>query len=974
MANVDQQDAQPVGIVYDEAERGAFVKNCYELPPNTWKVREGFGRLYSYNTSYGQISLDRPNITPTNIGYVKHLGSVAFNTSFGNRQILSLYIASISSLNRDGTDGNTSSQNIYNSVKQDVISEHSYQYVVVIYDLDTNRHYEQILSGKTSEIEDTVPMEAQYGFYDRDLSLQTNNKIFPIDPSRDEPFYSAELNSPTGGDVIYFGTNVLGLFAYRPVLFDAPPDIQVETTFLGAKSYTFGGQSGRVGWSECGFIERATAGTGLLSANFVYLNQSEFPVPTDITVINNRLVMAYGKSIYFSDTFNGSSIIADNILEVPSDKEITAVSEINGVLLIWTPTETFMYQPSVGSQIQTSGRTIKINNTFGCDNAQSHIKVESRCYWTNATGVYVSDGLKVQDIADPIRPIFRKFIETPLTVYDRANPNGYTDLSKNQTQIQYDWKKLKGLHFAKNTINNLVYLVVPEQNFAFVIDEDNMFSIWSWESSVTGTATVRGETYTDISGKSILRDDFRLIDISDELFIVNLTEEITLDAGAQRTEFDPYKKMRMAEIFRWKVGGGTDFSMSYHEDKKAYVSSTKVLLNPVAEEQNKPFKLVVGKPVPIYDGFRTDKGNIYGNINSQLKNTPWFLVPIGVSTYREKISSFKVKLDLNLNFWKIPTFNNGGVNYVDIIWHPNRLVSADNFGWTAPVAGVRDVSLQGTQLWIDYDGAFAPTYFGNYLNVNEQVQTLFWVPMTMKLSPFTPLASSTFGQAWNVISEQFNGSSGKAAIIVEEFGSFVRDSAQGEYPIEWIIQSPVIKGEKGELIKARGGFLNVLSDGPYPNVSSGPNALATNYVTDRGLINVMISSDYNDYQGQVIDFTMNPPAIQDGMINVLDVSQGEWTNSVGQQLPKIFNQLGATYANMSPTLVPDKPMAGTILIDGEDYFDTSFSTSTKGTGFQITLYGYAQNIATRLLVKKFNAAFRAISDARRRWKHDKGAV
>ena len=971
MANVEQQDAQPVGITYDEAERGAFIKNCYQLPPNTWKVREGFGRVYSYNTSYGQISLDQSNITPVEIGYVKHLGSIAFNTSFGNRQILSLYIASVSSLNRDGTDGLTVSSNIYNSAKQDVISEHSYQYVVVIYDIDTNRHYEQIISAKTSEIEDIIPMEAQYGFYDRDLAIQTNNKVFPIDPNVDEPFYSAELNSPTGGDVIYFGTNILGLYAYRPAVFDAPPDIQVETTFLGAKSYTFGGQTGRVGWSETGIIERATAGTGLLAGSFVYLNASEFPVPTDITVINNRLAMAYGKQVYFSDTFNGSAIIADNILDVPSDKEITAISEINGVLLIWTPTETFMYQPSVGTQIQTAGRTIKINNTFGCDNAQSHIKVESRCYWTNATGIYVSDGMKVQDIADPVRPIFRKFIETPLTVYDRASPNGYTDLSRTQVQIQYDWKKVKGLHFAKNTINNLVYLVVPEQNFAFVIDEDNMFSIWSWETSVTNQATVAGATYTDISGKSILNDDFRLVDISDDLFIVNLTSPVEMSSGAWRSELVGLAKTsRMAEIFRWKVAGGTDFSMSYHEDKKTYVSSTRLLSNPAGDETAKPYKLVIGKPVPIYDGIISDKGNIYGNTNSELKNTPWFLVPVGVSTFRSKITSFKVKLDLNLNFWKVGTFSNGGVNYVDVIWHPNRLASADNFGWTAPVVGVRDVSLQGTQLWIDYDGAANPTYFGNYLNVNEQVQTLFWIPMTMKLSPFTPLASSTFGQAWTLISEQFNGVGGKSVIAVEEFGSFVRDSEKGEYPIEWIIQSEVIKGEKGELLKARGGFINVLSDGPYPNVSSGPNALATNYVTDRGLINAMVSSDYNDYQGQVIDFTMNPPAIQDGMINVLDVSQGEFTDTAGQQLPKVFNQTGATYANMSPTVIA--PMAGSILIDGEDYMDTSFSTSTKGTGFQITLYGYAQNIATRLLVKRFNAAFRAISEARRRWKHNKG--
>ena len=56
MANTEQADIMPVGVVYQEPERGSYVKNCYSLPPDTWKVREGFGRVYSHNTSYNLIS------------------------------------------------------------------------------------------------------------------------------------------------------------------------------------------------------------------------------------------------------------------------------------------------------------------------------------------------------------------------------------------------------------------------------------------------------------------------------------------------------------------------------------------------------------------------------------------------------------------------------------------------------------------------------------------------------------------------------------------------------------------------------------------------------------------------------------------------------------------------------------------------------------------------------------------------------
>ena len=89
-----------------------------------------------------------------------------------NRQILSLFIAQISVQNRDGSDGRTDvgEGNIFSTQDFVVIPEQTYQYVVSIYDIDTNRHYEQVIGGKTSEIEDFIPMEQQFGFYDRDLT------------------------------------------------------------------------------------------------------------------------------------------------------------------------------------------------------------------------------------------------------------------------------------------------------------------------------------------------------------------------------------------------------------------------------------------------------------------------------------------------------------------------------------------------------------------------------------------------------------------------------------------------------------------------------------------------------------------------------------------------------------------------------------------------------------------------------------
>lgn len=949
MANTETIDIQPVGISYEEPERGAFIKNCYRLPPNTWQVREGFGRVYSYNTSYNEISKDG-FITPLNYGYVKHLGSCSFTTSFGNRQILSLHIAVVSSLNRDGADNATQQENVVNPNKKDVVSEVSHQYVVSIYDITTNRHYEQIITGLTSEIDEAVPMEQQTGFYDRDLSFSSNTKVFPVNPDAEESFYWAELNSPTAGDVIYFGTPLLGLYAYRPIVFDAPPDTQVETTLLGAYHYTLGGMMGRNGWSETPFIEKASAGEGILQGGFTYLNQTEFPVPTDITAINNRLALAYGRNVYFTDEFVGAAVISDNILEIPTDKEITAISEINGVLLIFTPTETYLYQPSVGTQIQTAGRLIKMNSNWGCLNSRSLIKAEDLLYWCDENSFYVSDGTKIEDIGDPIRPIFRRFMETPQTTYNRSTPNGWANPDElvDSPKIKYDWIRKQNLHFTKNPLNKLVMCVLPEQKVAFAIDNNKMMTLWSFEATNRVETILDGEEAHYIKNFSALADDFAIVDNDNDLFIIDL-ESKTYEVGALPQDNPHNIIARPVNVYQWKVGGALDFDQTHREDKKVYSHSLRVLQN---EADEKTFAFAIGKPVQVYDGIQSDNGTRFGQNTANTTNGAWFLVPFGVSVQQDLIGTMNIDLTYDNTRWFVPTFPDGGIDYLDLIWHPNRLQTTLNFGWTAPAVGNRIYEPAAGNIVIEFNGATAPTFFGNNLNVLNQFQVLFWLPMCLK----TPTTSS-LGMGWGVNNATINGAN--AVVLATEIAGVERDSEHTTpYPVEWVLQPLPVTGDKGEQVKARGGFLSIFSHGPYTSTGVANN--------DRGLVNVQVSSNYNNYQGQIVDFTQTPPAIQD-IDDVRDISAGSFTNSAGQLQPKVFNNPQATYADLT-----NSPTGGTVLVDGEEYYEGSFSTSTKGTSFFITLYGYAADIANRVLIKNISAAYRVVSQNRRRWRHNQG--
>ena len=132
---------------------------------------------------------------------------------------------------------------------------------------------------------------------------------------------------------------------------------------------------------------------------------------------------------------------------------------------------------------------------------------------------------------------------------------------------------------------------------------------------------------------SRLANDFRLVDNKDDLFVINLEQQLLFTGGFRLNGEIPAFQYsnRSNNIYRWKVAGGTDFSVSYHEDKKVYQNSSVVLANPSVPVFGTGYQLVFGKPVPIYDGVIADSGNGFGNNNAYITNTPYYLVPVGVS-------------------------------------------------------------------------------------------------------------------------------------------------------------------------------------------------------------------------------------------------------------------------------------------------------------------------------------------------------
>ena len=70
---------------------------------------------------------------------------------------------------------------------------------------------------------------------------------------------------------------------------------------------------------------------GPFSEGITYLSRSEFHTPKGSASIGGRLVLFEGTNVYFSDVGYPTSIAADNVMSVPSEDNITAIREHNGV-------------------------------------------------------------------------------------------------------------------------------------------------------------------------------------------------------------------------------------------------------------------------------------------------------------------------------------------------------------------------------------------------------------------------------------------------------------------------------------------------------------------------------------------------------------------------------------------------------------------------------------------------------------------
>ena len=407
------------GIEADAPTKGTFALNML-YRNNSWEARSGFGQVAEIDTTMGAISAGAGE---SSWGYTRHLGSHIMETDFGHQQVISVFSATVYTGDRQQADpqGDAVFENALSLTASTPI------YAVSIYDITTDEHWDSPLyfhtSSNSTSTDTKVEMDEWHANYesawqfaydfplvdsasypDMPDSRAISNQSWIRATDNASPFFFTETN-----DELFFGNSDTGLLSYIPATFRGfrkgrktiqrrGREHQIDTVHEWTWSPHYG---------ESSMVVPVTAADGPYSAGMTYLNKTEFPRPSGGTSFNGRLVLFSGRTLHFSDFNYPASILASNLLAVGSEKEITAVVEHVGNLIIFTEDETWYFQPAQGVVV-TTGRLIRLDPNRGCADAGSIVTAGGGLVWMDKNGAYVMRGLSIQTISQSDQPILHR--------------------------------------------------------------------------------------------------------------------------------------------------------------------------------------------------------------------------------------------------------------------------------------------------------------------------------------------------------------------------------------------------------------------------------------------------------------------------------------------------------------------------------------------------------------------------------------
>ncbi len=869
--------------------KGSFALNML-WRRNGWEVRKGFGQVAEMDTTLGAID---PSQSSRKWGYKNHLGSYLMKTDFGHDQIISVFSTDAYT---GSTRGSGTTAAFENALQ---VSQFLNVYMVSIYDLTTDDWWEEAVYAHTasfSQADDSyAEMPRWKGHYQTawdmggarattttiggggpkadgsKIGLDSHQRWLLSEHDEDTCFF-AEIN-----DQLFFGNQDMGLMLYSPAIF--------RGWRKGPNAISRRGRSAQVDssfdkrwkppYSESSLVRQAVASNGAFTSAYLYLNKTEFPKPNGAAVLMSRLVLFEGKSLYFSDVGRPTSVVAENVLFVPSEKNITAIEEHLGNLLVWTEDETWLFRPS-NEFVITTGRLTKLADGLGCLSPGAIAKAQGSVFWMDKRGSYTMGGnLSIQKTSEPIEPFFTGSMPNPITSYYTANGNataaGAQPEAMPRISFALDSQSVSSVY--SHDLQSVIFSF-PRLNMCLCY-RDGKWSVWSVESIVQGQSggvDIVGATQ-QILNPWVLAD-------KDNLYIVGspyedqngqaLTNKTNQRGATGTPDTTLDTTSRSIYITRYGLGGALDRSVETGEDRRQVVGEwlPDYGVSSALTPSNSDHFLYVGKPIPIPPGSVLGTAAAPSLAADSIEGAVW--VPIeyvrgrncntGATRVFAEIRKIEFRLYFDSEHWEPITTAASATDIVEFL-PPERL--------NTPLTGGYVV-----QRTLDTG---APSPAGSYVDltagsvVGTPTRGLrLWERNRVVYIPFKPRTQEyTVGMAIGVFNATVNptvsGVDNTGAACTAEMRTFVwTESRLGDkqhqnndvaQPVDWAYKSGNIETPGGVQIKGRG--MNI--------VGASEGTAFTDYRLEPtwpfGLLNIIAGADYKEWSSQVIDVIPTSDAV-----------------------------------------------------------------------------------------------------------------
>ena len=941
------------GIEQESPSKGAFALNMI-YRRNAWEVRKGFGQVLQRTTTFGLPTFE--TASTQGMGIRGHLGSYLLETDFGHLQCLSIFSALV----------RTGDTTIYSSGTSDFNNSYTdYVLLLEIDDLTTGARWEEPLYHHTSQNTGFGTEKAANNAFGAQMSSQLAASYVGVPPPFWHGVYETnEDNDRTGfrsgltrkafffhewKDALYFGNEDTGIYVYRPIAIGKTERRALRNTEQSHRGSFY---------SERSFVRPLVPTPNPVhQAAFAYMGKADFPGEVvDVAVIDDRLVVASDRPLYFSDENHPGNFIAINQVSVPGAFPVVAIEEHLGHLMIFTERETYIFR-AAGGALYGGGQISRVDENVGCLGPNAVTMWEGNLAWADRNGIYVTSGnLVVTKISAGIDSFFNGYFSSPLTSY--YDGLGFSDTSDKQPQTTFRVTDRR-VHLCYNAELGAVFATFPDSSSTFCFSEGR-WSLWKTETQAT-SEVIPARTDNKVVATKTITNPW-LLSTDDDLLMVGTLDEQTWTDSADDSAGAPIG-MNLATssyyVMRYGRGGAIDRNV-FDEDQRKPTGYYRSFLLSAGRARS---EAIVGAPERVPTGYAFPDGDwtIGASTYSIVRpEDEIYWIPVSLVTNdatKSSVEQWNMTIRFDQDAWEPVLYANN--SDIDFFVPSERVNTKEGYNPGAGNASGQ-VRLSGSNINIDFDENEDPFTRRIYLTTSIK-NLMMYIPMRRKEAA---KAGSLSTMVWDISTTSppvITNASGSLTLNTrywQEYFLGTNDARREDnvaMTVDWAYKTKQVNINEQTMAKARGLYIRTLSHGP----ADTSNRLADDYAF--GLLNTLLAADEKGWISQVVDFTGVTGVTVESIDKIAKKSsiRTRVRDSGSTLVNKTFGQAGVTYGSDSVT------SDGNYLIDSQEVDIIATSDSVKGFTFSYMLFGHIQNRAQALRLESVKAALRPAGSRRR---------